>query len=82
MSPVSPAFHLDEGTLSAGHHLDRSSDEFLRNVDGQHLYRLAALASDHLVQHLRLADLKFETLAAHGLDKHRKMENSTSVDNE
>ena len=59
-----------ERSLAACRDLDGRSHELLRHLDGEFLDRLASLASDCLVEHFRLADLKLETLAAHGLDEH------------
>ena len=67
---VSARLHVYERSLAAGRNLDGRSHELLRHLDGKFLDRLASLASDCLVEHFRLADLKLETLAAHGLDEH------------
>ena len=62
-SAVPTRFHAQKGALAAGRDLDRGTYESLGNFDGEVLDRLATLAADDLVKHLRLADLKLEALA-------------------
>ena len=82
MGAVSPILHVDEGSLAARRNLDCLADKLLRNVNREVLDRFTALTIDSLVQNLRLADLKFEALAAHSLDEHGKVKDTTSVNDE
>ena len=80
--PVAARFHPHEGGLAAGGKLDGGAHELLGNLDGELLDRLAALAADGLVQHLGLAHLQLEALAAHRLDEHRQVQDAAAVDDE
>ena len=80
--PVAARFHAHQRALAARGDLDGGAHKLLRHLDGEVLDRLAALAADGLVQHLGLADLQLEALAAHGLDEHREVQHTAAVDHE
>ena len=68
--PVSPRFHVDEGSFSSGGDFDGCSYELLRHLDAEFLDRLASLSVDSLVEHLGLTYLKFEALSSHLFDQY------------
>ena len=69
-STIAAGFHMGKGALAPCRKLDRRAYELLGNLDREFLDRLAPLAADGLVKHLGLTYLKFESFAAHSLDKH------------
>ena len=80
--PVATWFHPHESSLAAGGKLDGRAHKLLGNLDGEFFDRLAALAANGLVQHLGLAHLQFEALAAHRLDEHGQMQDAAAVNHE
>ena len=80
--PVAARFHPHEGGLAPRGELDGGAHELFGDLDGEFLDGLAALAADGLVQHLGLAHLQFEALAAHRLDEHRQVQDAAAVDHE
>ena len=72
--------HAEQFAFATAHQIDHFAAEGLRHLYGEHFDRLATLAVDLLVDHLRLAQLELVALAAHGLHQDTNVQNATTVD--
>ena len=74
--------HVDQLPATLAGHFHHGAGLVLGNFDDQRLERLFDHAVVVVQDHVRLADGKLETFAAHGLDEHGKVQDAAAGDRE